>query len=195
MEDIIKAMEEYAVINNIPIMQKEGLQFMQHFIETNNIRTILELGSAIGYSAIQMARINKNIRIVTIERDEVRYNEAIKNIEASGLKDQIEIYLADALEFETDEVFDMIFIDAAKAQYIKFFERYKNNLDCNGTIISDNLKFHGFVETKERIKNRNTRQLVGKIRKYITFLEENNDFTTEFISKGDGIALTKRKVL
>lgn len=192
LNKLIESMEEYAKENNVPIMDKEGLSYLQAYIKENNITRILEIGSAIGYSAIQMAKLSDDITITTIERDKIRYEKAVENIKLSKLSDRITIYLADALEYQDDKLYDLIFIDAAKAQYIKFFERYSKNLNKNGTIVSDNLKFHGLVEHQELIKNRNTKQLVRKIQKYITYLEENQEYTTTFINKGDGIALTKK---
>ncbi len=193
MENIIKSMELYALENQVPIMQKEGINFMVECIRQNEVKTILEIGSAIGYSAIQMCLSDPHIKLVTIERDEARYKEAVKNIRKCNMEDRIKIHHADALDIEIEGVYDLIFIDAAKAQYIKFFEKYDQNLENNGVIVSDNLKFHGFVETKERIKNRNTRQLVQKIRKYISYLEENNYYDTVFYDIGDGVAISKKK--
>lgn len=189
----IRVIEEYAKENNIPIMMPDGIECLTKYIEENNVKTILEIGSAIGYSAIKMALVNENIKITTIEKDEERYKEAVKNINNFKLNNQIEILNKDALEFETDKKYDLIFIDAAKAQYIKFFEKYKENLNTNGTIISDNLEFHGLVKNQQNITNRNTRQLVKKIENYIEFLKENEEFKTEFITIGDGIGISKRK--
>lgn len=189
----IRVIEEYAKENNIPIMMPDGIEFLTKYIEENNVKTILEIGSAIGYSAIKMALVNENIKITTIEKDEERYKEAVKNINNFKLNNQIEILNKDALEFETDKKYDLIFIDAAKAQYIKFFKKYKENLNANGTIISDNLEFHGLVKNQQNITNRNTRQLVKKIENYIEFLKENEEFKTEFITIGDGIGISKRK--
>ena len=128
MNNIIKEIEEYAHKNNVPIMQEEGINFLCDLIKEKNIKSILEIGSAIGYSSIKMALINKDIRVLTIERDEDRYKEAVNNINRLNLNDQIEIRLEDALESVIEGTFDLIFIDAAKGQYIKFFEKYKNNL-------------------------------------------------------------------
>ena len=188
----IRVIEEYAKENNVPIMMKDGIEFLTQYIKENNVKTILEIGSAIGYSAIRMALVDKSIKVTTIERDKNRYNEAVKNIKEFNLENQIEIINTDALEYTTDKQFDLIFIDAAKAQYIKFFEKYKKNLNQNGTIISDNLDFHGLVKNPELTSNRNTKQLVRKINTYIEFLKENKEFKTEFISLGDGIGISKR---
>ncbi len=189
----LEELEVYAKEYNIPIMQKEGIDFMLEYIKKNNILTILEIGSAIGYSAIRMALLNPNIKIVTVERDIERYNEAVKNIKKFNLESQITIYNCDAFDLNLDEKFDFIFIDAAKAQYIKFFEKFKINLKNDGTILSDNLNFHGLTHTKERIESRNVRQLVRKINNYIEFLKTNQEFTTQFYDCGDGIAISKRR--
>lgn len=187
----VRTIEEYAEKNNVPIMQKDGIEFLTKYIKENNIKEILEIGSAIGYSAIKMALIDKNIKVTTIERDKERYEIAIKNIKNMELENQIEIYNEDALEFNIEKKYDLIFIDAAKAQYIKFFEKYKKNLKQNGTIISDNLEFHGLVKNPELTNNRNTKQLVKKISNYIEFLKENKEFKTEFIQIGDGIGISR----
>jgi predicted O-methyltransferase YrrM len=190
--DRILDIKEYAKENNVPIMQDAGIDFMCEYIKDNNIKSILEIGSAIGYSAIRFAKVNDNIKVTTIERDDSRYNEAVKNISSMDLDSRITIYHRDALEININDKFDMIFIDAAKSQYIKFFEKFKNNLNDNGVIFSDNLKFHGFVDHPELTHNRNTRQLVGKIRKYVDFLKDNKEFTTTFYNIGDGVSISKK---
>ena len=189
----IRRLEEYAKEHNVPIMMKDGIEFLTDYIKKNNVKTVLEIGSAIGYSAIRMALVDKDIKVTTLERDIIRFNEAVKNIKEFNLENQIDLINADALEYNTDKQFDLIFIDAAKAQYIKFFEKYKENLKQNGTIISDNLDFHGLVKNPELTTNRNTIQLVKKINNYIEFLKENKEFKTEFISLGDGIGISKRQ--
>lgn len=184
--------KEYAKENNIPIMQDEGIDFICDYINKHNIKNILEIGSAIGYSAIKFASLDNNIFVTTIERDDDRYNQAVKNINDMNLSNRITIYHDDALNIEIKDKFDMIFIDAAKSQYIKFFEKFKDNLKDSGVIISDNLSFHGFVEHPELTHNRNTRQLVGKIKKYITFLEDNKEFKTTFYEMGDGVSISEK---
>ncbi|MBR3230296.1 MAG: O-methyltransferase, partial [Bacilli bacterium] len=186
----LEELEKYAEENNIPIMQKDGIKFLEEYIRKNNIKKILEIGSAIGYSAIKMALINKNIKITTIERDEKRYKEAIKNIEDFNLNNQIKIILKDALEMEVKGKYDLIFIDAAKAQNIKFFEKFKNNLNENGSIITDNLNFHGLTKEVENIKSKNLKALVKKINNYKEFLKNNEEFTSNFYETGDGISVS-----
>jgi len=187
----LEEIEEYARINNVPIMLKDGINFLTDYIKKNNVKKILEIGCAIGYSSIKMALVDESITVTTIERDDIRYNEAIKNINKFNLNNRINVILDDAFNVELTEQYDLIFIDAAKSQYIKFFEKFKKNLKQDGTIISDNLEFHGLVR-ETNIKNRNTRQLVRKINEYVSFLKENKEFNTEFISIGDGIGISKR---
>lgn len=192
MKEYIEAMEAYALQNHIPIMQKEGILFMQDLIQKHKVKKILEIGTAIGYSAIQMCQVMNDVEVVTIERDEERYQQAIKNVSLCGLEKRITLILADALTAVIEGNYDLIFIDAAKAQYIKFFERYKENLKDTGIIVSDNLKFHGLVDSTEPIPNRNTRQLVKKIRMYHAYLETHPEYKTVFYDIGDGIAVSEK---
>ena len=189
----IKEIEKYAEENNVPIMKKDGIEFLTKYIKENNIKNILEIGSAIGYSSIMMALVDNDIKVTTIERDEERYNIALKNIDEFNLNDRINIILGDALDTNIEGMYDLIFIDAAKSQYIKFFEKYELNLKKGGVIVTDNLSFHGLVEDESKTTNRNTKQLVRKIRKYIDYLKENNNYKTEFYELGDGIAISIKK--
>ena len=186
--------EENARMRNIPVMLDEGMEFILDYIKNNDIVNILEIGSAVGYSAIRFALVRENIKVTTIERNEELYKEALNNIKDFNLSDRINIILGDALETNIEGKYDLIFIDAAKSQYIKFFEKYKLNLTDDGSIITDNLSFHGLVDNPSLTKNRNTRQLVGKISKYIEFLKNNTEFKTEFYQKGDGISVSKKIV-
>ena len=189
----MKELEEYAKINNIPIMQKDGILYLINYIKENNIKNILEIGSAIGYSSIMMASINSDIRITTIERDKVRYDLAVFNIKKYNLDKQINIIYGDAVDTDITGMYDLIFIDAAKGKNIFFFEKYKNNLVKGGTIITDNLSFHGLVEDSDLVKTKNQRGIVNKIKNFISFLDNNEEFATEYIPVGDKIAISKRR--
>lgn len=188
-------LEQYAKENNIPIMETDGIEFLLEYVKNNKIINILEIGSAIGYSAIRMCMVSDNIKVTTVERDKNRYEQAVKNINNFGLSDRINIILDDAFNVKLDSKYDLIFIDAAKSQYINFFEKFKLNLDNNGVIVSDNLNFHGLTHTTKFIESRNVRGLVRKLNNYIKFLEENIEFNTEFYEIGDGIAISIRKQL
>ena len=192
-KDVIKEMEKYAEINSIPIMQKSGINFLCKFIEKNNIKNILEIGSAIGYSSIRMALVNDDIKVTSIEKNQERYLEAIKNIKKCDLEKRITLILSDALNIDLDGTYDLIFIDAAKAQYTKFLKKYEKNLNKDGFIISDNMNFHGLVGSSTKIESKNLRQLVTKIEKYNDFLKENDKYITKFYKTGDGIAVSRIK--
>ena len=111
----------YAAKNSIPIMRDGGIDFICTYIKEHNIKRILEIGTAIGFSAIEFAKVAPDVTVTTIELDIDRHIRALQNIHDSGLDGRIKAINADALQLELDGQFDMIFIDAAKAQYINFF--------------------------------------------------------------------------
>ena len=194
MNNLIEEMKNYAVINHVPIITDGGLHYLEDYIKKHNIKNILEVGTAIGYSAICMCNIDSDITVTTIERDEARYLEAVKNIKRANLEDRIELIFGDALEVNLEDKYDLIFIDAAKAQNGKFFERFEINLKENGTIITDNMNFHGLVfKNEEEIESRNLRQLVRKVRNYKEFLISNPKYETLFLDIGDGLAVSVKK--
>ncbi len=194
MKQYILEMEQYAKDKNVPIIEKDSIAYIMKYIKTNNVKNILEIGSAIGYSAILMASSSKDVKVTTIERDETRYMECLKNVKKCGFDKEVNVVFQDALEVNLTGVsYDLIFIDAAKGQYKKFFEKFKFFLADGGVIITDNLKFHGYVGKKETIDSKNLRGIVDKIESYIEFLKTNEEFETEFIDIGDGISVSKRK--
>lgn len=192
MEEKLSEIEEYAKEKRIPIMMKDGIEFLCNYIKEHKIKRILEIGSAIGYSAIKMALVDKDIKIVTIERDKERYDEAIKNINYFNLNEQIEIINGDAMDVSVDGMYDLIFIDASKGHNIDFFEKYQNNLNKNGVIITDNLSFHGLVEDERLIETKNQRGIVRKIKMFIDYLDNNKEFVTEYVAVGDRISISRR---
>ena len=193
MVPVLDDLKKYAKDNHVPIMLQDGIDYIVNYIKNNNVKSILEIGTAIGYSAIRMCMVDENITVTTIERDESRYLEALKNIKKMNLENRINLIFNDALDVSIKDKYDLIFIDAAKAQNEKFFEKFERNLADNGTIITDNMSFHGLVEKEpEEIKSRNLRQLVRKVKNYISFLQKNRKFETNFIDVGDGLAVTKK---
>lgn len=193
MDKSLKMIEDEARKRGIPLMLDDGMDFMLDYIYKNNVKSILEIGSAIGWSSMKMALVSSDISVVTIEKDTYRYNEALCNINDMNLGSRISIYNMDACEFETDKKFDLIFIDASKGKNKLFFEKFCNNLTEKGVIITDNLSFHGLVQDDSLIKTKNQRGLVNKIKDYISFLENNTKYVTEFINIGDGISISKKK--
>lgn len=190
----IAEIKKYAIDNKVPIMQDEGIDFLTNYINENNIKTILEIGTAIGYSAIMMALSNPNVKITSVERNHENYLQAVKNIKKFNLEKRITLIFNDALDVNITDKFDLIFLDAAKAQNIKFFEKFEYNLNKKGTIITDNIYFHGLVDKDEAlIESRNVRGIVRKLKLYIKFLEANDNYDTEILRLGDGISISVRK--
>ena len=187
------SIRKFAIKNAVPIMQDESNEFICKYIKEHNSKKILEIGTAIGFSSIKFAQVRDDVLVTTIENDIDRHIKAKENFKEFGVEERVTAIYADALKYELEGEFDVIFIDAAKAQYINYFEKYKKNLSPDGVIITDNLSFHGMVDDLSLTHNYSTIKLVKKIRKYIDFLKTNKNFETEFLSLGDGIAITKRK--
>ena len=194
--NFIIELENYAQMNNVPIVTKEGLELIKLLVKIKKAKTILEIGTAIGYCSINLALLDNKIQIDTIERKQAMYDKANENIKKANLEKQITTFIGDALEFDVNLLngrkYDIIFIDAAKAQYRRFFEKYSELLNPNGVIISDNLLFHGLVE-KETIDGKDLRALIRKIKNYNSWLFENEEFDTTFLRIGDGMAISLRK--
>lgn len=188
----LSLIEEYAKENYVPIMLKDGIEYLCNYIKENNIKNILEVGSAIGYSAIKMALVSEDITITTIEKDENRYSMAVDNIRKFNLNKRINIILGDAKEVELTDKYDLIFIDASKGNNIYFFEKFTDNLAEDGVIITDNLSFHGRVEDASLITSKNQLGIVKKIKTFIEYLDNNKEFTTTYVSVGDKIAISKK---
>lgn len=189
--------EQDALSRNIPVMQREGIMFLISKLQEVNASSCLEIGSAIGYSSMMMVSHVDGLYVDTIELNEERYNEACFNIKERGLEDRISIFHDDALTFDEEKLkyrpYDVLFIDAAKAQYQKFFEKYVPYVKDGGVIIVDNLDFHGMIFDIDHIKNRNTKQLVKKIKRFKDWIFNHDDFDVEYYNVGDGICIIQRR--
>ena len=188
--ELFEMMECYAKKNSIPIMLLEGINYITDFIKEKDIKSVLEVGTAIGYSALKIASVGAVV--TTIERDKNRENEAIKNVELSNYKDKITLIYDDAFNTNITEKFDLIFIDAAKGKNKEFIEKFKDNLNTDGYILIDNIDFHGLVGHSSEIASKNLRSLVRKIESFLDYLEKQNEFKVTKINKGDGLILLER---
>jgi predicted O-methyltransferase YrrM len=182
-------MELYARNNNIPIMQAEGIDFLINYLQANNIQSVLEIGSAIGYSALMMVANVPGLVVETLEIDESRYQQALSYIAEAGYEQQIIIHHQDALTFSTSKKYDLLFIDGAKAQYQKFFDRFAPQAIVT---LVDNMDFHGMVNDVQAIKNRNTRSLVRKIIAFRQHITQLSEYQVNYHSVGDGVLEIKR---
>ncbi|MDT3994555.1 O-methyltransferase [Mammaliicoccus fleurettii] len=193
----IDELRAYATEHNVPIMDKISTEFVKQMIRIKDVRHILEIGTAIGYSAMHFASCHPNIKVWTIERSEEMYEQALTNIKKYDFEEQVQVVFADAsVGYEllpNNQKFDLIFIDAAKAQSKKFFEIYEPFLNDDGIIITDNILYHGFVSDIDIVRNRNVKQMVKKVQQYNQWLMNRSDFNTTLINIGDGMAISKKE--
>ncbi|HKL60877.1 MAG TPA: methyltransferase domain-containing protein [Acholeplasma sp.] len=190
MKTTIIDLKNEALNQHVPIISDDGLLFLLNAIKEYQVKTVLEIGCAVGYSAIQMALVGT--LVTTIERDEEMKNKALINIDKMGLTDKITVVYRDALD-ETlvfDQKFDMIFIDAAKAQYGAFFNKYEPYLSDTGIIVTDNLNFHNLNPNKV---SRSTKRLISRLNDFKLDLGLNENFKTSFSDIGDGMSISRRQ--
>lgn len=181
-----------AAIQMVPVMQADGLELLEQLVMDNHCKTFLEIGTAVARTAVRMAELG--LQVVTIEKDPDMASQARANIVQSPVGSRITLLEGDAREVEVTGTYDCIFIDAAKAQYEKFFARYSRLLSKDGIIVTDNMKFHGLVDHPEWTHNRHTKSLIRHLQAYRKFLESQTEWETQFLDdKGDGIAITRRK--
>ncbi len=190
---MIEDIKEKALDEKVPIIKDDGLLFILNLIKERNIKDILELGTAVAYSSISMARIDKDIFIDTIEKNEDMYKKAIENINNEGFNSQIKVHFMPIEDFKTTKKYDLIFVDAAKAQYKKYTEQFFDNLKDDGVFVYDNMIFHGMIYDVTNIKNRNTRSLVKKLLNFRDFMLKDEHFDIMFHDDvGDGILVASK---
>lgn len=188
----LSELEEYAEKFEVPIIHPEVRAFLEVMCRIYKPKRILEIGTAIGYSASVFAKqLPKDGRVITIERDPGMTQLALSNIEKAGLDDVIRVIEGEALEVLSclDSKFDIIFIDAAKGYYNEFLELTLPLINDGGLIISDNVLYKGMTATDELVKRRQ-KTIVGRMRDYLTLLCEHKNLTTSVLPLGDGVAIS-----
>ena len=192
----VTELELYAKENHVPIMDPISMHFLQQLIRIQQPKCILEIGTAIGYSALRMLEAKPDASIVSIERDVERYKFAVDFIQAQNQQQQIQVLYGDALELaqnvHSQAPFDLLFIDAAKGQYQRFFELYSSSIRKGGLIISDNVLFKGYVADPSEDNLRLTK-IANKINNYNHWLINNPGFHTTIVPIGDGVAISIKK--
>ncbi len=182
-----RALEEH-----IPIIMDDTLQTIRKYLENKKVDRFLEIGTAVGYSAICFTEfLSNNGRIDTIERDKERVEEAKINIKNMNLENTIRIYEGDALEIlpELNEKYDVIFIDAAKGKYPFFLNQSLRLINQDGIIFADNILYKGYVMSD--YNKHKQRTAVRNLREYIKEVSENPNLETEILEVGDGLAVSK----
>lgn len=191
----LKELELYAEENHVPIIEKETAQLLKVLLKIDSPKNILEIGTAIGYSALIMAlSTDDDCKITTIERRPDMVDLAEKNINNTKYKERIKILYGEAEKIlpSLDEKFDFIFLDAAKGQYLEFFNSCIKLLNEKGVIMSDNVLFKGMVASDELVIRRK-KTIVKRLREYLKYINHLEGYTSCVIPIGDGVALTYRE--
>lgn len=195
MKKILKEMEEYAQKEHVPIINEKGREAFIRIIEEYKPHRVLEIGTAIGYSALLLAHHGaENIHITTLELMEKRAEVAKHFWERSPYKGCIELFLGDAGEVLSNMVppkdgFDFVFIDAAKGQYVDYFRKIQCLLSEKAVIVADNVLFRGYVLGQE-IPPKRYKTIVKRLRNYIEIVQNTKGFKTKILENGDGLAIT-----
>ena len=186
---LLVSFRTFAIENDVPIITYEGLQFLVQIIKLRSIKKVLEIGTAIGYSSIAMA-LKTDVTVTTIERSGEMVELAKQNIKKASMEDRVTVIHQDALEVDEESLgmFDLIFIDAAKSQSIKFFEKYETLLTNKGVIVTDNLLFHDLFN--QEVRDRNLKQLLRKIDAFNKYVVEKEGYNTYIYTLGDGMSLS-----
>jgi len=191
-EGLLGEIEKFALANDVPIAQPETMRFIEVLLKSTNAKKVLEIGAAIGYSAIAMAGCGAVV--TTIERDERMLINLKPNIEKAGFCDRITVHEGDALEIlpTLSGEFDFIFVDAAKGQYSEFLPHCMRMLKKGGVLFSDNVLYKGMVATDELAIRRKI-TIIRRLRKYLDEICSMNDLDTALIPIGDGAAVSYKK--
>ena len=194
--EVCDEIEEFAHQTNVPIIRKEMESFLRVLIEIKKPKRILELGTAIGYSAILMANtMSEDCRITTLENYDKRIPIARDNFKRAGVEEKVELLEGDALEIlqKINEPYDFVFMDAAKAQYLVYLKEIMRLLPVGGILIADNVLQDGeLVESRYAVERRN-RTIHSRMREYLYEVKNMKELETTIIPIGDGITLSVRK--
>ena len=188
----LEKIKQKALENHIPIIMDDTLEVIAKFLKEIKPKKILEIGTAVGYSAMCFSEyLQENGKIDTIERDEERIQEAKVNIKNVGVEDKINIYEGDAVEIlpTLNDKYDVVFIDAAKGKYPFFLKESLRMINENGIIFADNILYKGYVMSD--YNKHKQRTAVRNLREYIKEVSENPNLETEILEVGDGLAISK----
>lgn len=192
----LKELEEYAEKNHVPIIEPEVAQLIRVILKMNRPKNILEIGTAIGYSAIVMSNnTSKETKITTIERRSDMVKLAEENIQKYNYGHKVEVLEGDAIEIlpTLKGKYDFIFLDAAKGHYMDFFTEAIRLLNHGGVIVSDNVLFKGMVASDELVIRRK-KTIVKRLRAFLEYINKIEGYTSSVIPIGDGLAITYREV-
>lgn len=194
--ELLLEMEQFAAENHVPIMALPGIEALNQLLRIQNPKHILEIGTAIGYSAMRMALALPETRIVTIERDVARVEKARDFVGRSEVAERITIVEGDALEVEVAHIqpsYDAVFIDAAKGQYLKFFEKYSPLVPSGGVLYIDNMYMHGLSDLDIKEVPRRKRTMIRNLHTFTEWIMNHPDYTCAFFPVGDGLLICLKR--
>lgn len=188
----LEKVKEKALNDHIPIIMDDTLEVIEKYMKEIKPKRILEIGTAVGYSAMCFSEfLDKDGKIDTIERDEVRAEEAKENFKRVSVEEKINLYIGDAVEIlpTLDKKYDMVFIDAAKGKYPFFLKEALRMINSKGMIFADNILYKGYVLSD--YNKHKQRTAVRNLREYLKEVSENPNLETEILEVGDGLAVSK----
>jgi len=182
-------LKEICLEDYIPLMDDEGLSFMLDFIKTNNLKDILEIGTAYGYSALAMSLISEDIRVTTLEKDRDRYEKARLYLKEYP---NIECVNTDALQYPLNREYDLVFVDAAKSRYNDYFDYYYPCIRKGGYLICDDMAMQGYADNPEIIYGKRFRILVNKLNAFKKRIVSDPLLESHLVKKGDGLLIIRK---
>jgi|SRR5690625_3691312 len=198
VKEWVLQLEQQAQEQRVPIMDPISMNYVMQLIRLSQPKKILEIGTAIGYSALRMHEASPYTEIISIEKNRQMYEMAIENISKVSNQDQIDVIYGDA-EIELtkqsllDQSFDFIFIDAAKGKYKQFFELAQPLIANKGVIVCDNVLFRGYVVDESKTEHKRFHKLATKLREFNSWLSNHTDYHTSIVPIGDGISISIKK--
>ncbi len=194
-EEILFNIKEEALKNHVPIIEDDSLEYIANILKEKKPNKILEIGTAVGYSAINFSKylVGEGAKVLTIEIKEQMYEKALENISLMGLQDKIDVVNADATKYlkNINEQFDVVFIDAAKGQYLVFLEEAIRLCKLGGIIIADNMLYRG--RTLSDYNEHKHRTATNRLREYLVQMKEDKRLDSTLIKVGDGLAISVLK--
>lgn len=188
-----KSLKDYASLNDVPISFDETMEFLINTINKHKCKTVLEIGTAIGFGSISMAQNSCVQHIDTVELNTDTFNIAKQNITLRNLDMKITCHNLDAKEYinSCNKTYDLIYLDGPKGQYVNYLPRLKELLKSGGIIVADNIFFHGMVTGNTPV-TKGCRSMINGLHKFISVITTDTELNSQILNIGDGVALIKK---